>query len=60
MVARKDFLAKCEHWRSRQDNIPVGILADIYEGRVWRDFSSTLGRPFLSQPNNICLMFNMD
>ena len=60
MVARKDFLAKCEHWTSRQDNIPVGILADIYEGRVWRDFSSILGRPFLSQPNNLCLMLNID
>ena len=34
MVARKDFLAKCEHWRNRENTLPVGVVADIYEGRV--------------------------
>ena len=40
--------------------LPAGVLADIYEGRVWNEFLSVLGRPFLSQPNNLCLMLNID
>ena len=41
-------------------DLPVGVLADIHEGRVWSEFSSVVGRPFLSQPNNLCLMLNID
>ena len=50
----------CEHWRNRKNNLPAGVLADIYEGCVWNEFLSVLGRPFLSQPNNLCLMLNID
>ena len=52
MVTRKDFLLKCEHWRNRHHNLPAGVFADVYEGQVWKEFRSLLGRPFLAQPNN--------
>ena len=60
MIKRKYFLRKCEHWRNRKNNVPKGLLGDVYEGRVWDEFHSILGNPFLSQPNNLSLMLNVD
>ena len=60
MVTRKGFLQKCEHWRNRHNFLSPNILADIYEGRVWKELNCISGRPFLSQPNNLCLMLNVD
>lgn len=60
LVCRKGFLKKCEHWRKRESIIPRGTFADVYEGLVWKEFSSVSGRPFLSHPNNLCLMLNVD
>ena len=54
------FLQKCEHWRSRHNFLSPNILADIYEGRVWKELNCISGRPFLSQPKNLCLMLNVD
>ena len=60
MVSRKGFMQKCEHWRDRTNLLPSDTLADIYEGRVWKETSFISGRPFLSQPNNLSLMLNVD
>ena len=60
MVSRKGFIQKCEHWRDRKNLLPINTLADIYEGCVWKESNSILGRPFLSQPNNLSLMLNVD
>ena len=60
MVARRDFFAKCEHWRSRKSSLPVGVLANVYKGCVRSEFSSILRHQFFSQPNNLCLMLNID
>ena len=29
MINRKYFLRKCEHWRSRINNVPKGLLGDV-------------------------------
>ena len=33
---------------------------DVYDGKVWQDFMNYNGSPFLSEPNNLALMLNMD
>ena len=38
----------------------VGMLCDVYNGKVWNDFQSYNGRPFLSKPGNLAVMMNMD
>lgn len=58
LISRPDFLRKCEHWRAR--NSQTGILQDIYDGRVWKDFQIFDGRNFFNQPHNFGLMMNID
>ena len=57
MAKRPGFLKKCDHWRSR---ISDGYLADIYDGRIWKNMLHIDGRPFLAIPNNLCLTINID
>ena len=58
LLLRPDFSSDCELWRSRQ--IDEGVLSDVYDGKVWSDFQSYGGQPFLSEPGNFALMLNMD
>ena len=53
-----NFLEQCEIWRTR--NVPNGVLCDIYDGAVWKDFLCYNGRPFLSEPHHLGLMLNCD
>ncbi|XP_070537876.1 uncharacterized protein [Ptychodera flava] len=36
LLKRPGFLQKCQEWKQR--DIPDGILADVYDGRVWQEF----------------------
>ena len=48
----------CEEWRHiqrKEDN-----YCDVYDGKIWQDFCNYDGSPFLSEPNNLALMLNMD
>ena len=58
MLLRSKFINMCEKWRCR--NIPHGILADIYDGRVWKEFMVVNGKPFLSEKFNFALSLNVD
>ena len=58
VLGQHDLLDRCEHWRKRV--IPDNTLADIYDGRVWKNFMTFKGRPFLSNPYNLGLMLNCD
>ena len=58
MTKRQGFLEKCDHWRSRV--CTEGLMADIYDGKVWKDLMMIDGRPFLAVPNNLCLSLNID
>ena len=60
LVMKPKFLQKCEHWRERAFKLPPEILADIYEGRVWKSLNFVEHRPFLALPNNLCLALNID
>ena len=58
MLVRPAFLEKCEAWRSRK--VEDGLLADIYDGNIWKDFLNLNGVPFLSVPYNFALTLNID
>jgi hypothetical protein len=45
-------------WRSRKPE--VGMLRDVYDGQVWKDFQSFNSKPFLSESGNYALMMNLD
>ena len=58
LCKRKGFLPACETWRLR--DIPEGMLCDIYDGQVWKDFQYVNEEPFLAVPHNLALMLNID
>ena len=58
ILLRKNYLELCEKWRDR--TVPEGMLSDIYDGLVWKEFLNYKGQPFLSQPHNLALMLNCD
>lgn len=46
LVCRKGFLQKCEHWR-KCSSVPCETYTDVYDGFVWKEFSSNLVGLFL-------------
>ena len=58
MVSKPGFIDKYELWRER--NIPQGVYADVFDGKVWNDFMSVDGLPFLAAPFNYALHLNVD
>ncbi|XP_078703166.1 uncharacterized protein LOC144928530 isoform X3 [Branchiostoma floridae x Branchiostoma belcheri] len=58
LTLRPGFFEDCEKWRNR--NVSEGVYGDIYDGKVWADFQYYNGKPFLSEPCNLGLMFNID
>ena len=43
------FTVKCKH-SLNQAGLPTGTMSDIYDGRVWAEFQTVEGKPFLSAP----------
>ncbi|XP_041835845.1 uncharacterized protein LOC121636413 [Melanotaenia boesemani] len=58
LVHRPGFNESCEKWRQR--DMSDNIYADVYDGKVWKDFQSYNGKPFLSEARNLGLMLNVD
>lgn len=58
LLNRSDFFSNCELWRKRKEE--AGILSDVYDGQVWKDFQNFNNEPFLSEPGNYALMLNLD
>ena len=58
ILQRKEYLSLCEQWRTR--DIPDGVLADVYDGEIWKKFMTYDDRQFLSQSYNIAVMLNCD
>ena len=58
LVCQPGFYEKCELWRKRKT--VEGVLMDIYDGKVWKEFLSPGGIPFLSLPYNFALCLNVD
>lgn len=45
LLRREGFLEKCEKWRDW--NKILNHMSDIYDGKVWKDFSSFLSIPIV-------------
>lgn len=58
LVNRSSFLINCEKWRQRSKD--TGVLSDVYDGEIWKEFMEYKGDPFLSKENNFALTLNMD
>ena len=57
-LQRPGFVEKCELWRSR--DMPNGFLADIFDGRIWKEWQYVDGQPYLASPRNYAFMLNVD
>ena len=60
LLQRPGFSDSCEHWRSQFQSKNDDILKDIYDGRIWADFQTLEGQPFLSSLHTYALMLNLD
>lgn len=58
LILRPTFISQCELWRNRK--VTDGVLRDVYDGQVWRDFQEYDGKAFLSAPFNYALCLNVD
>ena len=59
LVLNPEFLTLCDHWRNERQ-VPDGVLADVYDGSVWKDFNSDKYSNFLRTPGNLLLSMNTD
>lgn len=58
MVQRSGITEMCEMWRSR--NMDEGVMADIYDGVIWKEFQVFQGKEFLKIPRNFAFGRNVD
>ena len=57
MLLRPDFLKSCQQWKNRDCS---GLLCDVYDGRIWKEFLAISGQPFLASLSALALMLNVD
>ena len=48
----------CEQWRQRRTE--PGLMADLFDGKIWKDFSEVGEKEFLKTKRNIALGINVD
>ena len=58
LLKRPGLPEMCEQWRERQ--IDDNIVADVYDGSIWRDFLTYKGSDFLNAPRNLAFAINVD
>ena len=58
LFKRKNFFELCQSWMNRQ--VHAGIMSDIYDGQVWKDFADPEKMDFLNHPGNLGIMLNCD
>ena len=58
LLSRPRFNELCNQWK--RDNRVEGVYRDVFDGKIWHDFQTFNGQPFLSQPYTFGLMLNID
>ena len=58
LVTRPGFLEKCETWRKRKPT--EECMADVFEGKVWKEFLDSDKNEYFSTPGNLGVMLNVD
>ena len=53
-LLRKNCASNCQLWRNRE--MGADLLADVYDGNLWREFQTVNGIPFLQKPRNYGFM----
>lgn len=59
LLSRPGFFEHCKEWHHEFAHNRSN-LSDVYGGQIWNDFLNYKGEPFLSVPNNIAFMLNID
>ena len=60
-IFKDTFFEMCNQWRNKDEsNDECPELADIHDGKVWKEFQIYEGRPFLKDRNNLALVMNVD
>ena len=57
-LQRPNFMTKIESWRDRK--LPNGFMADVFDGRIWKEWQYVNGKSFLASPRNCVFMLNVD
>lgn len=52
-LMRPGFPEACEKWRTR--GVPPGLLADVYDGLMWKEFQDSDGSHFLKSQGTMRL-----
>ena len=58
LVQQPGMLDVLNKWKDR--TIPSGVMADVYDGSVWKSFLTVDGKPFLSRCYTFGLLINVD
>ena len=58
LLNRPGFDVLCSQWKTGQSD--DGTYNDLFDGKIWKDFQSYDGMPFLSEPFTYGLMLNID
>ena len=58
LLQRPNVLQKLDAWKER--SVPDGMLTDIYDGKIWKEFVTINDEPFLSGETTYGLMLNVD
>lgn len=43
-----------------ENDVPVGLLADVFDGCVWKEWQNVDGEAFLAVPRNSAFILNVD
>ena len=58
LITRPGFIENCESWRNKR---PTGdAMADVFDGKVWKEFLDSDGEKFFSTSANLGVMLNVD
>ena len=58
LLKRRGVPDMCEQWRERK--VGDEIIADVYDGTIWRDFLKYKGNDYLNAPRNLAFAINVD
>ena len=58
LLTRPGFLEKCESWRNRKPT--ANSMADVFDGKVWKEFLDSDGNAFFSTAGNLGVTLNVD
>ena len=59
LLLRKEFILNCSLWKHKQSSSNE-IVADIYDGRIWKEFQVYNGDHFLDKDYSFAFILNVD